>query len=234
MRCPSIVLIFSTSASLNGFLTEKNFLVMLDIVLVTTASIRVSAKDTRRQFPEGGEIQVSDELVSCREDAFRNGISARDGRCVISGVVNRSAPYRWTSWEAAHIFPLEKESLWIQFNYGRWVTDMDDTVGALKINSLYNGFLLRSSVTVFGSDEDGVDGRFLDPVCRDLADPHRVSDQLLRWHFRQSVLANLRGAGEPVFEHDFPPGTDIMAEIREEPYTQEREMEFAWRFRGFV
>lgn len=30
-------------------------------------------------------------------------------------------------------------------------------------------------------------------------------DQLLRWHFRQAVLANMRGAGEPVFENDFPP-----------------------------
>jgi hypothetical protein len=37
-----------------------------------------------------------------------------------------------------------------------------------------------------------------------------VSDQLLRLHFRQSVLANMRGAGEPVFEHDFPPGTDML------------------------
>ncbi|KAF8434904.1 hypothetical protein BGX38DRAFT_1218585 [Terfezia claveryi] len=33
-------------------------------------------------------------------------------------------------------------------------------------------------------------------------DPHRVSDEVLRWHFRQNVLANMRGAGEPVFEHD--------------------------------
>lgn len=29
-----------------------------------------------------------------RENAFRGGIRARDSRCVISGVVNRSAPYR--------------------------------------------------------------------------------------------------------------------------------------------
>ena len=42
---------------------------------------------------------------------------------------------------------------------------------------------------------------------------HRVSDELLRWHFRQAVLANMRGKGEPVFEHDFPRGTDAVAEI---------------------
>ena len=36
-------------------------------------------------------------------------------------------------------------------------------------------------------------------------DEGRPLDQLLRWHFRQAVLANTRGAGEPVFECDFPP-----------------------------
>jgi len=59
---------------------------------------------------------------------------------------------------------------------------------------------------VFDDDILGLDGKTLDFVCRDPANPHRVSDQLLRWHFRQSVLANVRGAGEPIFEHDFPPG----------------------------
>ena len=88
---------------------------------------------------------------------------------------------------------------------------------------------------VFDDDILGLDGRILDAVCRDSANPHCVSDQLLRWHFRQSVLANMRGAGEPIFEHDFPPGTDMMGEIREGPYAQERlEMEFASRLRGVV
>ena len=84
--------------------------------------------------------------MSGREDAFRNGIRDRDGRCVISGVVNLNAPYRWTGFEAAHIFPLEKESLWLQFNYGHWITDMDGTVGVSKINSFQNGFLLSGHI----------------------------------------------------------------------------------------
>jgi hypothetical protein len=84
-------------------------------------------------------------------------------------------------------------------------------------------------------DDDGLDGRTLDPICRDPANPDRVSDELLRWHFRQSVLANMRGAGEPIFENDFPPGTDMMGEIREGPYAQERlEMELASRLRGIA
>ena len=50
-------------------------------------------------------------------------------------------------------------------------------------------------------------------------------DNLLRWHFRQAVLINMRGAGEPVFEHDFPPGSDIMGDIINGPKAAER-MEF--------
>jgi len=50
---------------------------------------------------------------------------------------------------------------------------------------------------------DRLDGRVLGPVCRDSNNVRRVSDEPLRWHYRQSVLANMRGAGEPIFEHDF-------------------------------
>lgn len=82
-------------------------------------------------------------------------------------------------------------------------------------------------------DDFGFDGRTLDMVCRNPADSHRVSGQLLRWHFRQSILANMRGAGEPVFEHDFPLGMDMMEEIREGPCVEERfEMELAARLHG--
>lgn len=35
----------------------------------------------------------------------------------------------------------------------------------------------------------------------------------------------MRRAGEPVFEHDFPPGSDIMGDIRDGPKAAER-MEF--------
>lgn len=85
---------------------------------------------------------------------------------------------------------------------------------------------------MFDPDLDGLDGRILDPVCRNPEDPHRVSDQLLRWHFRQCVLANMRGAGEPIFEHDFPPGADMVGEISEGPYAKERfELDLAARLR---
>ena len=65
--------------------------------------------------------------------------------------------------------------------------------------------------------------------------PHRPADSLLRWHFRQAVLANMRGAGEPIFEGDFPPGSDIAGEIRRGPKAAERmEFELFSRLSGFV
>ncbi|KAF8416248.1 HNH endonuclease-domain-containing protein [Tirmania nivea] len=258
----------------NGSVTEANFLQMLGIVLVTASPIRVqnrnsgqvlSTSDSRLALGTydvycDSTIQVNDELwvhriqsfnVSGRDDAFRDAIRGRDERCVISGIVNRRAPYNWSLFEAAHIFPLEAENLWIRCNYGRWITDIDGHTGVSKINSCQNGFLLRRDVhgdfdqyllsvnpddgykvVVFTLDDLGIDGRTLDPVCRNAADPHRVSDELLRWHFRQSVLANMRGAGEPVFEHDFA-GVDMVHEISSGPYGKERfEMEVAARLHG--
>jgi hypothetical protein len=75
----------------------------------------------------------------------------------------------------------------------------------------------------FTLDGDNLAGKYLDQQFRD--DPQRPLDQLLRWHFRQAVLANMRGAGEPMFEHDFPPGSDIVGEILNGPKPGER-MEF--------
>ena len=208
-------------------------------------------------------IQVSNESwiprlvfheISGRESSFRDGIRDRDRKCLISGT---SIPEihiqanNWTTFEAAHIFPPEHEGLWIQYNYGRRITDMHDAIESSKINSAQNGFLLMSAVqimfnaylisvnpdggykvVVFDTDIYGNDGRILDPVCRNPADSHCVSEESLRWHFRQSVLANVRRAGEPILEHDIPPGTDMVGEILAGPYARERfELQIAARLR---
>jgi len=68
-----------------------------------------------------------------------------------------------------------------------------------------------------------VAGKHLDRKLLD--DPQRPADELLRWHFRQAVLANVRGVGEPIFEHDFPPGSDIVGHVLRGPKAAER-MEF--------
>jgi hypothetical protein len=75
----------------------------------------------------------------------------------------------------------------------------------------------------FSPDGDDLAGKYLDQKFLD--NPQRPVDELLRWHFRQAILANMRGAGEPRFEHDFPLGSDIVGDILYGPKAAER-MEF--------
>ncbi|PGH05646.1 hypothetical protein GX51_02805 [Blastomyces parvus] len=250
----------------NGSLTEENLIWILSEVLLIveaehawTIRNRTSGRTvTPSNNPVAlgdydiystGSIQVTNEpwfarlsshSVSGREDKFRDGVRARDGKCVISGQVNPGAQWDdWVGFEAAHIFPLHKESLWIDLNYSRWITE--DAVGTSKIHSIQNGLLMIEhlhtrfdqylfsinpdddyKIVEFGPGSWGIDGRILDPVCRDPNTNTHVSDELLRWHFRQSVLANMRGVGEPIFESDFPPGSDMMVTLRDEQYGKER------------
>jgi hypothetical protein len=75
----------------------------------------------------------------------------------------------------------------------------------------------------FAPDGKGFAGKHVER--KHLDDPRRPVDQLLQWHFRQAVFANMRGSGEPRFEHDFPPGSDIVGDILLGPKAAER-MEF--------
>ena len=65
-------------------------------------------------------------------------------------------------------------------------------------------------------------------------DPDRPPDALLRWHFRQAILTNMKGAGEPDFEHNFPPGSDMIGDILSGPMAGERmQFELFTRLAGF-
>ncbi|KAF8529336.1 hypothetical protein BDD12DRAFT_870389, partial [Trichophaea hybrida] len=188
-----------------------------------------------------GSITVNNEpwLV-----LFRDAVRERDRRCVITGKPALRADHGiWRGFEAAHIFPLAYERHWNKENYGHWITIPPATESTATINSVQNGMLLDSSIhalsmamiyrsiqmydnykiVCFGPDGKGIAGKHLDQQL--LQDPHRPVDQLLRWHFRQAVLANMRRAGEPVFEIDFPPGSDMIGEIMGGPSAAER-MEF--------
>jgi len=192
--------------------------------------------------------------TSGRHNSFQNTIRNRDRKCVISGTIVPEIfiqANNWTTFEAAHIIPPEQSSLSIQHEHPQSIKDNDSTESPQStINSPTNGLLLRSDlqqmfygylislnpddgykVVVFDIDLYGYDGKVLDPICRNPADPDHVSDDFLRWHFRQAVLANVRGAGEPIFEHDFPPGSDMLNEIISGPYANERfQLEMAARF----
>ncbi|KAK9328774.1 HNH endonuclease-domain-containing protein, partial [Lipomyces starkeyi] len=264
---------------LNPSVTKKNFLSMLGILIVTIGPYRVTSRSTGRDLTPTDEplqpghydirpysrkdticitdepciIRIISQSSTGRDSTFRTQVRERDGKCVITGTVNRRADRdNWSTFHAAHIFPLSSEDYFVQSGFSRWITNR---IGERDtgINSCRNGLLMRShmheqfdgfyfsinpddgyKITCFNEDFDRIDGRILDPVCRDPSDNRRVRDELLRWHFRQGVLANMRGAGEPSFETDFPPGTDIMGEILSGPTAAKRmEAELLSRLGGY-
>ncbi|KAK9237217.1 hypothetical protein V1525DRAFT_442832 [Lipomyces kononenkoae] len=163
-------------------------------------------------------VRILSRTITGKHDAFRNQVRERDGKCVITGLVNNQAYRdRWTGFEVAHIFPLSSEEYFYPF---------DDFCFAVNPDDGYK-------ITCFDGDPFGIDGRILDTVCRDASDDRSARNQLLRWHFRQAVLANTRGDGEPSFETDFPPGTDMMGEILSGPDAAKRmEAELFSRLHG--
>ncbi|KAK9357715.1 hypothetical protein V1504DRAFT_398300 [Lipomyces starkeyi] len=187
---------------------------------------------------------MSSLSASGRVRSFPAAVRDRDRRCVITGVPVTQRELllqRWTRYDAAHIFPVALESMFHNYNFGALVV-LDERDGS--VNSPQNGLLLRKDVhglfnqyeisinpnddyriVCFLDDALGLAGRQLDPICRDLDHPHHVNDNILFWHFQQAVLANIRGAGEPIFDEDIPPGSDTMDAILSGPAPAER-MEF--------
>ena len=55
-------------------------------------------------------------------------------------------------------------------------------------------------------NDAGVGGKLLDKTF--VEGPQRPDNQFLRWHFRQAVLANMRGQGKPILGWDFPSDSD--------------------------
>jgi hypothetical protein len=184
-------------------------------------------------------LRTTSLQTGTRVQAFTDAIRSRDRRCVITGLEYLDDD-NWGGFEAAHIFPLAYEKHWITRGFSDWISIIPERGGT--INSTQNGILLRSDIhqqfdsydisinpddnykiVCFSRDKYGISGKYLDR--RLLDDPQRPVDPLLRWHFRQAVLTNMRGVGEPIFEHDFPPGSDIVGTILEGPKAAQR-MEF--------
>ncbi|KAK9350629.1 HNH endonuclease-domain-containing protein [Lipomyces doorenjongii] len=257
---------------LNPSVTEKNFLSMLGILIVASGPYRVTLRSTGHELAPTDEplqpghydirpysrkdepwiLRIISQSSTGRENTFRTEVRRRDGKCVITGTINRRADRdNWTGFHAAHIFPLSSEDNWVQNGLSRWITHKGER--DTGINSCQNGLLMNPTIhelfdgfyfsinpddgykiTCFDEDNERLDGRMLDRVCRDPNNDLSVRDELLRWHFRQAVLANMRWAGEPSFETDFPPGTDMMGEIFSGPAAAQRmEAELFSRLGGY-
>jgi hypothetical protein len=166
-----------------------------------------------------------------REDVFADQVRHRDQRCVITG---RPVPAEsieendWVTFEAAHIFPLALDHIFTTHGFSQLVTHNHP----LGINSPQNGVLLKADIhSLWDSYDISVNpdngykiqgfhavanefhGNVLHEACRQQRDQLAIIDALLRWHYEQAVLCNMRGSGEAIFDFDFPPGTDMIGKI---------------------
>ncbi|KFY13267.1 hypothetical protein V492_03376 [Pseudogymnoascus sp. VKM F-4246] len=200
--------------------------------------VHITSESAPRRIP----TKDSTAKLTLRKEKFKQRVRDRDNHCVISGIPNISGD-DFTMFAAAHIFPYAREQTWVEQNFSRWITDEASPhhQGLTKIHSVQNGLLLahhvhswfdeyRVTVNVDDNykiicllpDPISINGRTLDPRCHNPQNPDRVSDQLLRWHHRQAVLAHMKGAGQKAWETDFGDGSDMMGEILEGPDAAER------------
>ncbi|OBT76810.1 hypothetical protein VF21_04524 [Pseudogymnoascus sp. 05NY08] len=171
--------------------------------------------------------RVSSAELDNQARNFRSRVRARDGRCVITGA--EPAGDDFVRLAAAHIFPLAYLDVWKTESWQRKIAD-DRYVGESGINSVQNGILLRSDVhelfdtfrIAINPDRGYKTYSFLnDPTLDNLTmfrDPntaaqYQPSRDLLKHHFRMSVLLNMKGReGYPRWDEDIPSGCDEMAE----------------------
>ncbi|CAI4215827.1 unnamed protein product [Parascedosporium putredinis] len=191
---------------LNPGVTNDNFYSMIEIVLIITGTYvlqdeagEILSRDAKPLLP-GKYFVVADDKIEVSDEVAMTRTSSPDTGTRIQVFRN-------------------------QCNFGHCITLPPSRGGV--INSVQNGLLLRSDIRQvfdrfnvainpddnhkiisFQPNAKNVSGTFLEPSL--LNDERRPAPELLRWHFRQAVLTNMRGAGEPVFEHDFPPGSDMM------------------------
>ena len=91
--------------------------------------------------------RVISTSVTGRDDDFRQRLRTRDGGCVLSGVRNRAAHRgQWKSFNACHIFPLEKGQEWVRQGLHRWITDSDSLDPGPRMNSIQNGMIMSASI----------------------------------------------------------------------------------------
>ncbi|KAF3221172.1 hypothetical protein TWF191_007142 [Orbilia oligospora] len=146
--------------------------------------------------------------------------------------------------EAAHIWPLGKGSEWIRQNASRWIADSDSDglSDELKMNNPQNGILVSSTVHTlfdsytlainpeagyriydFGRNKFGYGGNFMSATARQSnSNNNGARDTLLLWHFRQCVLANMRGAGEPLWDYSPREEGDVVGRLLSSDHTMTR------------
>lgn len=80
----------------------------------------------------------------------------------------------------------------------------------------------RAAIEAVHVGPDGDDNAEKQPNQKSSNNPQSPPGKLFRWHVRQAILIHTGGAGEPIFEHEFPSGSDMMGRIRRGPRAAER------------
>ncbi|KAK9489554.1 HNH endonuclease-domain-containing protein [Lipomyces doorenjongii] len=104
-----------------------------------------SRRDTIFITDEPWIMRIISQSSTGRDNTFRTEVCKRDGKCVITGTINRRANRdNWTGFHAAHIFPLSSEDFWVQSGFSRWITNKGER--DTGINSCQNGLLMEFTI----------------------------------------------------------------------------------------
>lgn len=196
--------------------------------------------------------------TATQTEHYRSRVRARDPCCLISGLPAVRGDY--SRLKAAHIFPREHDIQWVSRGFPSRITDpapLAEVGGPAKIDSIQNVLLLRSDlrdawdsyefgvnpdrgyvVTPFVAGYDDIAGKVL--KLDHIQDPDlRPLDDLLRDHFLQGVLKNMKGGGEPTWDHEDALGGGGMDLSRQDIWggttgRQHLEFELAHRLHGVL
>lgn len=88
-------------------------------------------------------------LTMTSRNYFRDAVRQRDGACVFSGQEGFDlAPF--VGLDAAHIYPVARETDWVQNGHMSWITDTRPatTIGQNRLFSPQNGLLLSTDLHI--------------------------------------------------------------------------------------
>ncbi|KAK2760194.1 hypothetical protein FQN54_002261 [Arachnomyces sp. PD_36] len=203
-----------------------------------TIDVTLTGRNHKRRVISGSDSSYSPSSI---QGYFRDQLRQRDGTCAMTGKIGEAGTFQ--DLHAAHIFPRAREPEWNASGYSNWITDSSppNRIGDNKLDSPQNGLLLFSGVhslldtyaladnykiIAFRNVIDNPVFPFLQTHLgnrtTNAANNQSVSDQAVRWHFEEAVIANMKGAaGVQPWEFDFG-GPDDVGGIMEGPDPGER------------
>ncbi|PLB42619.1 uncharacterized protein BDW47DRAFT_121722 [Aspergillus candidus] len=161
----------------------------------------------------GASVHTTGQLILDRKldsrpsnQDFIQRVKDRDhGHCTILGMLQPNQRGKWPTTKMAYIFPSGQGDV---FSLLPFPTPPEGVHCAQNIITLeepvYDAWEARQiavdpdneyRIISFHPTTTRCHGFALHPVCRDPGNPWRVDDDLLRWHFHQTVIYNLRGDG---------------------------------------